>query len=75
MKERAVSQVFADCNQGAIPPAPYAYNMICEQELDKISQVYLESGDHKTLLCLSQDGFHKLMTSGKHIHFSRQVFH
>ncbi len=77
MKEQEVYQVFSDCNLGAIPPAPDAYNMnmICEQELDKLSQVYLESGDHEALLCVSQDGFHKLITSGKHIHFSRQVFH
>ena len=77
VKEQEVYQVFSDCNQGAIPPAADAYNinMVCEQELDKLSKVYLEAGDHKTLLCVNQDGFHALMTSGKHMHFSHQVFH
>ncbi len=77
VNEEEVYQVFSDCKMGAIPPAPDAYNinMVCEQELDKLSKVYLEAGDHKTLLCVNQDGFHELMTSGKHLHFSHQVFH
>ncbi len=77
MKEQEVYQLFSDCNQGAIPPAPEAYhlNMVCDEELDKLPEVYLEAGDHETLLCVNQDGFHTLMTSGKHMPFSHQVFH
>jgi len=77
MKEQEVYQVFDDCNLGAIPPAADAYhmNMVCDDALDKLSKVYLEAGDHKTLLCVNHDGFHALMTSGKHIPFSHQVFH
>jgi len=77
VKEQEVYQVFSDCNSGAIPPAADAYNMnmVCEQELDKLTKVYLEAGDHKTLLCVDQDGFHDLMATGKHMHFSHQVFH
>ncbi|PKI17086.1 aminoacyl-tRNA deacylase [Colwellia sp. 12G3] len=77
MKEKEVYQVFSDCNLGAIPPAADAYNMnmVCDEKLDKLSKVYLEAGDHETLLCVTQDGFHTLMASGKHINFSHQVFH
>lgn len=77
MKEKEVYQVFSDCNHGAIPPAADAYHltMVCEAELDQLSKVYLEAGDHETLLCVNQDAFKSLMTSGKHLHFSRQVFH
>jgi len=77
MKEQEVHQVFSDCNLGAIPPAADAYhmNMVCSEELDKLSKIYLEAGDHETLLCINQDGFHALMSSGKHIPFSHQVFH
>ena len=77
VKEKEVYQVFSDCNLGAIPPAPDAYhlNMVCDTELDQLPKVYLEAGDHETLLCVSQDAFKSLMTSGKHLHFSRQVFH
>jgi len=77
MTEQDVYQVFSDCNLGAIPPAAEAYhmNMVCDESLDKLSRVYLEAGDHKTLLCVDQDGFHSLMSSGKHMPFSHQVFH
>ncbi|PKG85908.1 hypothetical protein CXF85_03810 [Colwellia sp. 75C3] len=77
IKERELYQLFSDCNQGAIPPAPVAYHltMICEKKLDRLSKVYLESGDHETLLCVTQDDFKTLMTSGKHLHFSHEVFH
>ncbi len=77
VKEQEVYQMFADCDLGAIPPAAEAYNltMVCEQELDKLENIYLESGDHETLLRVDRQGFKDMMSSGKHIHFSRQVFH
>lgn len=77
MKERELYQLFSDCNHGAIPPAPVSYHltMVCEKKLNNLSKVYLESGDHETLLCVAQDDFKTLMTSGKHLNFSREVFH
>lgn len=77
MKEQDVYQMFSDCDLGAIPPAADAYNihMVCDTQLDELPQVYLEAGDHRTLLCINQDAFHTLMTPGKHTHFSHQVFH
>jgi len=77
MKEQDVYQLFSDCKEGAVPPAAKAYNlsMVCERELDQLAEVYLEAGDHKTLLCVQQNDFKTLMSSGKHLHFSREVFH
>ncbi|WP_057832117.1 aminoacyl-tRNA deacylase [Colwellia sp. TT2012] len=77
MKEHEVYQLFSDCNLGAVPPAAEAYHlsMVCAQELTQLKKVYLEAGDHETLLCVNQDDFKTLMTSGKHLHFSREVFH
>lgn len=77
MDEQEVYQVFSDCNQGAVPPAAEAYHlsMVCERELDQLAEVYLESGNHSTLLCVRQRDFRTLTTSGPHLHFSREVFH
>lgn len=77
VKESEVYQIFADCDLGAIPPAPEAYNMnmVCDEELDKLDSVYLEAGDHETLLRIDKQGFKSMMKSGKHLHFSHQVFH
>ncbi|KGJ96317.1 aminoacyl-tRNA deacylase [Colwellia psychrerythraea] len=77
MKEQEVYQVFSDCNHGAVPPAAEAYHlsMVCERELDQLAEVYLEAGDHETLLRVSQEDFKAIMSSGKHLHFSREVFH
>ncbi len=77
MKEREVYQLFSDCKHGAIPPGSDAYHltMVCDKELDQLSKVYLEAGDHETLLCVTQHDFKTLMSSGKHFYFSREVFH
>ncbi|WP_026301159.1 aminoacyl-tRNA deacylase [Colwellia piezophila] len=77
MTEKEVYQQFSDCSHGAIPPAPDSYhlNMVFEQVLEQLSEVYLESGDHETLICISQASFKALMTQGKHLNFSREVFH
>jgi len=77
MNEQEVCQIFSDCNLGAIPPAAEAYHltMVCERQLDLLAKVYLEAGDHKTLLCVNKGDFKTIMNSGKHLHFSREVFH
>ncbi len=77
LKEQEVYQAFSDCDLGAIPPVPGAYNMnmICEEELDRLDTVYLEAGDHKTLLQLDKGAFKHIMSVGKHFHFSQTVFH
>lgn len=77
IKEHAVYQLFNDCENGAIPPVGDAYNMpvVCDQLLDSLDNVYMEAGDHQTLLRMDRQNYEDLMANGKHIRFSREVFH
>lgn len=77
LKEKEVYKMFNDCEHGAIPPAAEAYNMtmVCDQLLDELDHVYIEAGDHQHLLRLSHESFEKIVSNGKHLRFSREVFH
>lgn len=77
VKENAVYKLFEDCDRGAVPPLPMIYNMdaVCDDELYNEKQLYLESGDHETLINIDIDSFHDLMAEQKHAHISHQVIH
>lgn len=77
VKENDLYQMFSDCENGAIPPIGDAYNMpvVCDQQLDQLKQVYIEAGDHQTLLRIDHQAFESMMIKGKHIRFSREVIH
>ncbi len=75
MSEYKLSQMFSDCEEGAVPPVGDAYNMdVCWDEvLDSVSDIYLEGGDHNTLVHLTHDNFRLLMKNAKHLFFSSSV--
>lgn len=77
LKEREIYDMFSDCEHGAIPPVAEAYNMpmICDTLLDNLEYVYIEAGDHNNLLRIAHDDFETMVANGKHIRFSREVFH
>jgi Ala-tRNA(Pro) deacylase len=77
IKEDDLFSLFSDCEQGAIPPVSEAFNinMVCDEALDNLERVFLESGDHETLLSVDHDTFEGLTAQGKHLRFSQQVFH
>ncbi len=77
IKEHEIYRMFSDCDLGAIPPVAEAYNisMVCDNELDRLDEIYFESGDHQTLLQVDKVNFQAIVASGKHFHFSRQIFH
>ncbi|TLU67363.1 YbaK/EbsC family protein [Thalassotalea litorea] len=76
-REQEVYTMFEDCEHGAIPAlgAAYHINTVCEQALDELDHVYIEAGDHHTLIKVDKENFHQLMKESKHMHFSRQVIH
>lgn len=77
IKEQDVYQMFNDCENGAIPPVGDAYNMnvVCEQQLDELDIVYIEAGDHETLIRLDRASYNRMMCQSKHLHFSHEVHH
>jgi len=77
IKEDELYTMFSDCEHGAIPPISEAFNitMICDEQLDNLERVFLEAGDHETLLSVDHQTFADLTATGKHLRFSHQVFH
>lgn len=77
VSERQVYRTFADCAPGAVPAVGQAYNMnsIYDESLQGLEDIYLEAGDHKTLIHLTGEQFSKLMSKTKHSRFSERVLH
>jgi len=77
IKEQEVYKMFNDCEHGAIPPVGEAYNMtmVCDKLLDSLEHVYIEAGDHESLLRISRKDFANMVANSKHIRFSREVYH
>jgi len=76
-REKEVYKMFADCDEGAIPPIGEAYNMrmVCDQLLDNLDEVYIEAGDHQTLLKIERKDFKKITSHAKHTRFGKEVYH
>lgn len=71
--EDELEDIFQDCQPGAIPALGQAYGMsvIWDDDLLDAEEIYLEAGDHRHLIHIHQDQFHKLMADKMHDHFSR----
>jgi len=77
LKEQEVYQMFSDCEHGAIPPVGDAFNMhtICDEMLDQLDYVYIEAGDHRQLLRISQKDYETIAAKSKHLRFSSELIH
>lgn len=66
--EEEVAAVFGDCEPGSVPPVGGAYGLpaVMDDRLEGYRDIYLEGGDHCTLLHLSGRAFHRLMADVPH---------
>lgn len=77
VKESTVYRLFTDCEHGAVPPvgSPYHMATVCDERLADLDHVYLEAGDHETLIKLDKESFKTLMNDCKFLRFSSEVLH
>ncbi|MCL9783221.1 YbaK/EbsC family protein [Vibrio sp. S4M6] len=77
VREPMVYRLFWDCEKGAVPPLGEPYNMMvaCDELLDNLDKVYLEAGDHETLICLDKYTFQNIMSNARHLRFGKQIYH
>jgi len=75
--EDEFSEIFPDCEPGAIPPVGAAYSIGTlwdpEASLGVQEKVYFEAGDHLTLVRVSGKQFHELMAEADRAHFSSHI--
>jgi len=70
--EAEIRRLFPDCTLGAIPPIGgcYELDVIVDDSIEQQPDVYLEAGDHTTLVHMSQTQFKQLMADAQHGRFS-----
>ena len=73
--EDEIADVFGDCVLGAIPPTADAYGLsvIWDDSLSKPDGLYIEAGDHETLLRIEKEDFLKLMGDSRHTKISQPL--
>jgi Ala-tRNA(Pro) deacylase len=66
--EDEIAELFPDCDAGAVPPIPeaYAVDAFVDQSLDQQPDIYLEGGDHRSLVHISGAEFRSLMKDVRH---------
>ena len=70
--EAEINRLFGDCAHGAIPAVGkcYGLNMIVDDSMEAQPEVYIEAGDHETLLQLTRAQFARLTADALHGRFS-----
>ena len=70
--EHEVNRLFADCAHGAVPAvgACYGLNVIVDDSIQTQPEIYMEAGDHETLLHFTHAQFARLNANALHGQFS-----
>ena len=71
--EDELTYMFDDCVEGAIPPLgdAYGYEVIVDDALTNLPDIYFEAGSHTDVVHISGDSFRTLMSNAVHGVFSR----
>ena len=75
MKEDELSEVFFDCEQGAVPPLGPDYRIptVVDRALTEQDDIYFEAGDHVDLVHVSATSFRTLMRGAEYLSFSSRT--
>jgi Ala-tRNA(Pro) deacylase len=70
--ETEIGQLFRDCAQGAVPAVGkcYGLDLIVDDSIEAQPEVYVEAGDHQTLLHLDHTAFARLTANAPRGRFS-----
>ena len=70
--ESEIKPLFPDCALGAVPAIGECYDLdvIVDDSIQEQPDVYLEGGDHTTLIHISQAQFVRLMSGARRGRFS-----
>jgi Ala-tRNA(Pro) deacylase len=70
--EGEIHQLFRDCARGAVPAIGkcYGLDIIVDDSIETQPEIYMEAGDHETLLHLTHAQFARLTANAPHGRFS-----
>jgi len=65
--EDEICELFPDCDVGAIPPLAnaYAVDAFIDESFDKQPDIYLEGGDHRSLVHMTGEAFRNIMRDAR----------
>jgi Ala-tRNA(Pro) deacylase len=74
-RESEIDRLFWDCAHGAVPPVGecYGLDVVVDESVDRMPEIYLEGGDHRTLIHMEQAQFAQLTADARHGRFSVHV--
>ena len=66
--EDEIDVLFPDCEAGAVPALgmPYGIDAIVDDSLDMATDIYLEGGDHRSLIHISGQQFRAMLQDAPH---------
>ena len=70
--EEEIARLYSDCAHGAVPPvgACYGLDVIVDDSIQSQPDIYMEAGDHATLIHLNRDEFARLTADARRGRFS-----
>jgi len=70
--EPEIAELFQDCARGAIPALGECYGLdtVIDASIEDQPEIYIEGGDHATLVHMSQEQFAGLTATAQHGRFS-----
>ena len=70
--EEQIETLFLDCEPGAVPAlgAAYGLKVIVDDRLANEQEIYLEGGDHASLVHISGSTFQELLADARHARFT-----
>ena len=76
-EEPEIDALFPDCAHGAVPALGhcYALPLVVDDSIEAQPEIYMEAGDHETLLHMSHAQFARLMENARHGRFSEELPH
>jgi Ala-tRNA(Pro) deacylase len=71
-KEEQIETLFIDCEAGAVPALGGAYGLkvIVDDSLASQPEMYIEGGDHSSMVHISGAAFRDLFADARHAHFT-----
>jgi Ala-tRNA(Pro) deacylase len=74
-EESEIDPLFPDCAHGAVPPVGhcYALPLIVDDSIEAQPEIYMEAGDHETLLRVGHAQFARLMENARRGRFSEKL--
>lgn len=74
-KEGEIERLFPDCAHGAVPAVGLCYGLplVVDESIEAQPEIYMEAGDHQTLLHMSHAQFAHLTADARHGRFSEKL--